>query len=754
MFKKIITAITVMAGFVATPNAHAADIYNSVATAYVTTTISQTVVFDSTMQNGGTFEFSVLAHNGGGRTGQSDTANVKIQFYNSSNTLINTVNTSYSNNLPQPSQSGTANSQGVMLSGNPQADPAVPWTTLSISSTNCGGSCATVAYAKVSMYGVDGSYWAGDYGPWYRAPTLTLNGGTNLLYNPEFGPYNGTNAQGWTLSPALGACQGAWGGSNACIVDNTGTPGRNTTGLVANQNGGGPSATGGTTSGTAGGYNSTMSVSNPSGGGAPSTPTVVSSTTGTPSVTTSNSTGTPTTTTVTNTSTVTSTDANGNQVVTTYYTVTTTVTTPTTTTTTTTPVTVNTYSDGSTQTVNGTPVTTTTTTSTDVVSTTQPALQSVATTVNVPTTSTSSGTAVTTTATTNLPSSSVDLISFSKTKGGDTVTVNKNTTTITDNPYTVTTTVTTPLTTTTTVTPTTTTVDANGNVIGVTYGTPTSTDNTVYQVVSSDQTFDSYTSTSVNKKKDVNVGGTQALFNYNIVNPFIIDPLTTKDGSWANASGSISGNIGASGINFGYQKTVDDITAGVAGQAGQLVNSALNSTMSGTNYSATAYVFKKMEPLWIKGSLGLNIVDVTTKNSISDFGLSYVQTSEQRISYGDLTLYSATAYAGWRPLIGATIVNSEIGSIVESGTSLLSNGLTNSKSTHVMPYVGTRYEVDEDISFEGRVTNTDQYGVVVGVRSTIKKKVFDNTSIFLRGGYDHGNNYNNATVMVGLTIDF
>ena len=69
------------------------------------TTISQTVVFDSTMQAGGTFEFSVLAHNGGGRTGQSDTANVKIQFYDSSNTLVSTVNTSYSSNLPQPSQS-------------------------------------------------------------------------------------------------------------------------------------------------------------------------------------------------------------------------------------------------------------------------------------------------------------------------------------------------------------------------------------------------------------------------------------------------------------------------------------------------------------------------------------------------------------------------------------------------------------------------------------------------------------------------
>ena len=65
-----------------------------------------------------------------------------------------------------------------------------------------------------------------------------------------------------------------------------------------------------------------------------------------------------------------------------------------------------------------------------------------------------------------------------------------------------------------------------------------------------------------------------------------------------------------------------------------------------------------------------------------------------------------------------------------------------------------RNNLIEGISFEGRVTNTDQYGAVIGVRSTIKKKVFDNTSIFLRGGYDRGNNYNNATVMVGITVDF
>ena len=245
--------------------------YNAIATAYVTTTISQNVVFNDAMRQGGTFTMSVLAHNGGGRAGQSDTANVRIQFYNSAGGLMGTFSSSYNANLPNPNA----------VCGNPCIDTSVPWSTLTVSTTVDAVSAASIAYAKVSMYGIDGSYWAGDYGPWYRAPTFQLNGGGNLLYNPEFGPYNNITAQGWTSNPGFGACQGAWGGSNACIVNSDGVPGSSTVGLVANANGGGPDVNGGTTSGTAGGYNNTMSVTNAGTGatsGAPAGPTVVSTT--------------------------------------------------------------------------------------------------------------------------------------------------------------------------------------------------------------------------------------------------------------------------------------------------------------------------------------------------------------------------------------------------------------------------------------------------------------------------------------------
>ena len=221
--------------------------FNMVETSYVTSTISQTVVFSSAMQSGGTLTFSVQAHNGGGNANTNDTANVKILFYNSSNTLLYTAATNYSRNLAIPT-------------GYHGVDPSVPWTNLSITATNCGGSCTNVAYAKVQMVGIDGSYWAGDYGPYYQQPVLSYNGGPNILYNPEFGSAGSTLVQGWTASPNWGVCQGAYGGSNSCTT--------NYSGVTANMSNGGYSATGGTTAAAPGGYTA-----------APAAPTVTSTST-------------------------------------------------------------------------------------------------------------------------------------------------------------------------------------------------------------------------------------------------------------------------------------------------------------------------------------------------------------------------------------------------------------------------------------------------------------------------------------------
>ena len=192
---------------------------NAIKMGYNFVTVSQTVVFNSTMQAGGTFTLSTQAMDGGGRA-PGDPFTIKMVFYNSSNAIVNTAQLS-----------------NTLVYGN-----TTP-TTYTTTTTNCGGSCATVAYVKVEFYGKDGGYWAGNYGPYIINPSLSFNGGPNILYNPQFGVY-GTNgfAQGWTSSNGWQNCA-LYSGAQTCVINN-GAP----------VNGGTYSATGGSTSGSAGGY--------------------------------------------------------------------------------------------------------------------------------------------------------------------------------------------------------------------------------------------------------------------------------------------------------------------------------------------------------------------------------------------------------------------------------------------------------------------------------------------------------------------
>jgi hypothetical protein len=192
---------------------------NAIRMAYNFTTVSQTVVFDNAMRAGGTFTLSTQAMDGGGRA-PGDPFTIKMVFYNSSNAIVNTAQLS-----------------NTLVYGS--ATPATYTTT----TTNCGGSCANVAYVKIEFYGKDGGFWAGNYGPYIINPSFSFNGGPNILYNPEFGIY-GTNgfAQGWTSTAGWQNCA-LYSGSATCVVNN-GAP----------VNGGTYSASGGSTSGSAGGY--------------------------------------------------------------------------------------------------------------------------------------------------------------------------------------------------------------------------------------------------------------------------------------------------------------------------------------------------------------------------------------------------------------------------------------------------------------------------------------------------------------------
>lgn len=199
-------------------SASAAD--NAIKIGYNFVTVSQIVVFNTTMQAGGALTFSANAMDGGGRA-PGDPFTMKLVFYNNSNQIIATVQQAYTLtygvNTPTP---------------------------YSISTANCGGSCANVAYVSAQFYGKDGGYWAGNYGPYIINPSLTFLGGSNILYNPEFGVY-GTNgyAQGWTSSNGWQSCA-LYSGAQTCVVNN---------GAPVNSSGGGYSSTGGTTSSPAGG---------------------------------------------------------------------------------------------------------------------------------------------------------------------------------------------------------------------------------------------------------------------------------------------------------------------------------------------------------------------------------------------------------------------------------------------------------------------------------------------------------------------
>lgn len=203
-------------------SANSQAVNNSIKMAYNFTTVAQTVVFNTAMQGGGTLTLSASIADGGGRN-PGDPITLKLVFYNSSNAVVSTVQQAY-----------------TMTLGAAAA-------TYSVSTNNCGSSCSTVAYVSVQFYGKDGGYWAGNYGPLITAPSLTFDGGSNILYNPEFGTYNGSGfAQGWTSSAGWQNCA-LYSGSATCVIDNG-----------AQVNGGNYSATGGTTSGPAGGQTTTV----------------------------------------------------------------------------------------------------------------------------------------------------------------------------------------------------------------------------------------------------------------------------------------------------------------------------------------------------------------------------------------------------------------------------------------------------------------------------------------------------------------
>lgn len=327
-----------------------------------------------------------------------------------------------------------------------------------------------------------------------------------------------------------------------------------------------------------------------------------------------------------------------------------------------------------------------------------------------------------------------DTVNYTAASTGDTKTITQ--TTITSH--------TTPTTTVTVTTPTTVDTYSDGSTV-TTNGAPVTTTTTVNTV-----TFD-----TANVEQTAFVGGGNSAYNNAIVKPFFVDPLSIPDGSWADVSLSSGNNIGSTNVNFGYQKTVENVTAGIAGSAGKVASSGLNnSSVTGDTYAATAYVLNKTDIVDVKGSIGFGVGNYVVNNSIANFGLSNQTKSQQKTTYADLAFYSPESYAGWTPFAGVTVLNSDIGNVEETGSSLLSSGTVASNKTYTMPYVGVKNEVSPGVVVEVKATQTEPYGTIVSGKVTAKNKITDNVSLNLTIGADKGQNYDSLAVMLGLVVNF
>jgi hypothetical protein len=425
----------------------------------------------------------------------------------------------------------------------------------------------------------------------------------------------------------------------------------------------------------------------------PTTPTVVSTAAGPSIVTTSTVNGTPTSTSITNTNTVNTTDGNGNQIVTAYYTVTTNTSTPAITSTVTTPVTITTYSDGSTTSTNGTPVTTTTTATTVASTTTQPAVQSVSTTTDVITTNTQASQAtVQNSVARGTPNVTIQVTDI-RAPQVRTLNINQNITTTVDTPVTTTNVTTTPITTVTTHTPTTTTVDAIGNTVSVTTGTPISTSNTVNQVDTNVALTDSVVVTSHDQTFSTRIdmytqlGDTNKLVNYALTS----DPLararvddgriTLRNGKeWefylnaaamqSNTTNTYSSKttIGGAGIEHVVSPTL------LVGVQFNQSNTVMTGDQAGGGLSKNmvgVYAIKTINDWILKGDAGAAFNNYSAYHSLNALNASNSSSTSGQDKWIALRAYTPNL-SGFRPFVGARVERNQISGTTETGTLLTS----------------------------------------------------------------------------------
>jgi hypothetical protein len=247
--------------------------------------------------------------------------------------------------------------------------------------------------------------------------------------------------------------------------------------------------------------------------------------------------------------------------------------------------------------------------------------------------------------------------------------------------------------------------------------------------------------------------------SYRNFNPFVVDALSTKDGPWAEPKVGIvhsSGNMKVGGIGFGYQKTNDNNTFGIAGYFEDVQSSKyLNSALTSDSYSTSVYWLSKQNYGWFKTSIGYGRSNYESSTNLPTLALGNSNKLAQNNFYADLTIYSAKEYAGIRPLVGVTINRSNLTSIQEFGSMMLSTIPEEKSKTEIRPYAGLRYQVNRGFSVEGRVTHSQDYRTVGQLRARYDKQITERTSAFVSVGGDiGGNGYRGVVGQVGLTVKF
>jgi len=324
------------------------------------------------------------------------------------------------------------------------------------------------------------------------------------------------------------------------------------------------------------------------------------------------------------------------------------------------------------------------------------------------------------------------------TKSGKSLTVSRTTTPVTVTPYTVTN-VTTP-----------TTVNTySDNSTTTTNGTPVTTTTSGDVITVGQSTTDS---------KTISASATADSIKAKNMNLFLIDPLSQNDGTWATPYASYISSVGnyrMHGGSFGWQKTVDNNSFGIAGNMiyGKAGNQP-GSQSDSESYSGNMYLLTKQSLAWLKAVVGYSSTDQRTTTSIPEFAMSNSSKVRQNNYYADLGAYSAGTLYGIRA-VGGAIINYSTLNATEFGSPLLSTLPENGGTTKVSPYFGARYEFQK-ASFETRMYTNTEYKNVVTNKASINQEVTKNVFINATVGYDKSfsEKYNNTYGTLGLRVAF